>query len=102
MQMLKNQDHHNAGKEGNFSAFLWNAGGMVKPLGAIADSDAPTFTIYEVRGDLKGITAGNYTVQTVYYTDNSAAPPAFFQCSDIVVLGASQEQVAKALRGHHH
>ena len=102
MNMLKNADHFNAPAPGNFSAYLWDAKGNSKLLGSTRDTNAPSLSQYRVRGSLTGVAAGNYTIQTVYYTNNAQAPPAFFQCSDVTVLGANAESVAKVAHSHTH
>jgi len=97
-------DHFNSGAPGNFSAYLWSAGYKTSTLlGSTADTNAPSLTQYRLRASLAGVAAGNYTVQTIYYTNNAQAPPAFFQCSDITVFSANAESVVKAKRaGHSH
>ena len=103
MNLLKNNDHFNAGAPGNFSAYLWDAAGKSKFLASTRDTNAPSLTLYRLRGSLAGVDAGNYTIQTIYYTNNDQAPPAFFQCSDISVFKPNAASVAEAKRiGHSH
>jgi len=103
MNLLKNNDHYNAGAPGNFSAYLWDAAGKSKFLASTRDTNAPSLTLYRLRGSLAGVDAGNYTIQTIYYTNNDQAPPAFFQCSDISVFKPNAASVAEAKRmGHSH
>lgn len=85
MGVFKNADHFNTGAPGNFSAFLWDAAGNSKLLASARDTNAPSLSMYRLRGSLAGVAAGNYTVQTIYYTNNPQAPPAFFQCADVSV-----------------
>ena len=103
VNMLKNQDHYLAGAKGNFTAYLWDAQGNKKFIGSTPDSAAPSLTQYRVRSPdvLKNAQPGNYTVQTIYYTNNPQAPPAFFQCSDITVLGQNAESLTKKHEHNH-
>ena len=36
-----------------------------------------------------------YIVQTIYYTNNAAAPPAFYQCADIQIFAPNATAAAK-------
>lgn len=102
MNLLKNNDHFNAGAPGNFSAYLWDAAGNSKLLASTRDTNAPSLTLYRLRGSLAGVDAGNYTIQTIYYPNNAQAPPAFFQCSDVSVFKPNTESIAAAKLADHH
>lgn len=87
VSLMKNMDHHNPAAPGNFSAYLWDASGNSVLVGAFPDTPAPSLTVYPVAVTVPaGTPAGNYVLQTIYFTDNTAAPPAFYQCSDVQVL----------------
>ena len=84
---MKNMDHFNAAAPGNFSAYLWDAKGTSTLVGAYPDTAAPSLTVYQLPITIPaGTPSGDYVLQTIYFTDNTAAPPAFFQCSDVTVL----------------
>ncbi len=87
ISLLKNQDHLNAAAPGNFSVYLWDAAGEATFLGAVPDSTAPTLSLYPVSVIVPSAAqVGNYTLQAIYYTNNAAAPPAFYSCSDVQII----------------
>lgn len=53
----------------------------VIPIPTVPDTPLPAMATYSLAVQLPAVPAGNYTVQTIYFTNNAAAPPAFFQCS---------------------
>jgi hypothetical protein len=86
VDLIKNLDHFNASKPGNFSVYLWNAAGPTF-VGTAMDTNAPSLSVYRVDADIpKTAAAGNYILQSVYYT-NSPVHPVFYQCSDVQILG---------------
>ena len=90
--MLKNLDHFNASKPGNFSVFLWDSAGTSTPLAVVKDTNAPSLTVYRVDITIpKTAAAGNYIIQSVYNT-NSPVHPQFVQCSDVQFLGPAPPQ----------
>ncbi len=92
--MQKNLDHFFAASPGNFSTFLWDASGKSLFWGAVPDSAAPTLSLYTLRLTLPTtVPAGNYTVQTIYSTNNAGAPGAFYQCSDVMVVSPNAAAV---------
>jgi predicted carbohydrate-binding protein with CBM5 and CBM33 domain len=87
MQMMKNLDHYNTGAPGNFSVYLLNAAGTSQFLAITPDTAAPSLTLYQTPVTIPAnAPTGNYTIQTIYNTDNSGAPAAFYQCSDVQIL----------------
>lgn len=80
--LQKNENHWgSAASAGNFSAFLWDPEGSATFLGSIQDTPLPSLSTYALAVTLPAVAPGNYTVQTIYFTNNPAAPPAFYQCS---------------------
>lgn len=73
---------------GNFSAFLWNvATGTATFIAATPDTNAPSLSLYKLIGFTPAAAApGAYILQTIYNTQNPAAPPQFYQCADVTVL----------------
>jgi hypothetical protein len=98
--MQKNLDHYEASSPGNFSAYLWSAAGKSTFWGAVPDTPAPTLSLYSVVANIPASTApGNYTLQTVYATNNQGAPGFFYQCSDVQILAPTSE--ARPVDPHH-
>ena len=87
LQILKNLDHYNPAAPGNFSAYLIASDNSRYLLGTLPDTSAPSLTVYQMEVSiLSSLAAGNYTLQSVYITDNTAAPAAFYQCADVQLL----------------
>lgn len=86
--MEKNLDHFNsAGTPGNFTVNLWSSGGeFIRRLGYVMDDKRPSGSIYQVQFPVPhegGMS--RFILQTVYYTNNANAPPAFYQCADLEI-----------------
>jgi hypothetical protein len=87
ISMQKNQDHFYAASPGNFSVYLWDAAGDSTYLGTVPDTNAPSLSLFPLSVIVPSAAqSGNYTLQTIYYPNNVAAPAAFYQCSDVQVL----------------
>jgi hypothetical protein len=99
--LQKNLDHYYATTPGNFSVYLWDAAGKSQLLASIPDDPSPSMTLYPVTVTLPStVPAGNYTLQSVYYTNNPGAPADFFQCADVVVFGSANAAEVAAAASH--
>ena len=56
-------------------------------IAATPDTNAPSLTLFKMIGFVPPASpAGAFILQTVYSTSNPAAPPAFYQCSDVTII----------------
>mmetsp|Transcript_34827 Transcript_34827/g.30662 ORF Transcript_34827/g.30662 Transcript_34827/m.30662 type:complete len:160 (-) Transcript_34827:127-606(-) len=85
--MEKNLDHFNSAAPGNFTVNLWSSGGeFVRTLGSVMDDNRTSGSLYQVRFPVPHEGGeSRFIIQTVYYTNNKNAPPAFYQCADMEI-----------------
>lgn len=80
----KNANHFPGSGGGNFTVAMWQGGNKLGDLAVLYDSNTTALTEYKVTVPV-GDVAGTFTLEAVYNTDNTAAPPQFFQCADISI-----------------
>jgi len=87
----KNLDHFNTKTPGYFSISLGPHQGPMKEVYKIADSAVPALTLFTTNITIpQQEKEGPMILQAQYITNNPAAPPAFYQCSDILVHKAKR------------
>lgn len=87
--MEKNLDHYNNDTKnpGNFTVSLWTSGGeFIRELGSVMDDARPSGSIYQVEFPIPHEGGeSKFIIQAAYYTKNTNAPAAFYQCADIEI-----------------
>jgi len=87
--MQKNENHFSKSDPGSFCInLLDNSDNIVKTLGCAPDTAADYPNIYQLQATIPdGLNQGDhYVIQAIYTTNNSSAPAAFYQCSDVIVV----------------
>jgi len=89
LTLMKNADHYNKAAPGNFTVVLWDAGYKGSQfLASYPDTASGDLSQYNIPVTIPaGAASGAYVIQTMYYTDNTSAPPVFYQCSDGASMG---------------
>jgi len=88
----KNLDHFNKTSPGKFVlSFGTERGGtQLRQLLSVDDSDTPSLHIYAMNvtipTDIQPDPGMEYIIHAVYLPNNSQAPEAFYQCSDIRIF----------------
>ncbi|XP_033109105.1 uncharacterized protein LOC117110491 isoform X3 [Anneissia japonica] len=88
LSFQKNLDHWTAATPGQFRVLFSSSDPMdFKVLAKIADMGEPSLTIYTVNVTMPTRPPNTpVTIQVVYETNNPNAPPAFYQCSDVMLF----------------
>ncbi|XP_071941310.1 uncharacterized protein [Antedon mediterranea] len=84
----KNLDHWTAATPGQFTVMMSDSKTMdFKLLAKVADKGEPSLTVYSVNVTLPTRPPNTKVImQVVYETNNPQAPPAFYQCSDMMLF----------------
>jgi len=85
IMFMKNEDHYNAAKPGNFTFQLSSAQNSSVLLGSFPDTDAPSGTVYELpMGVPPNYQSYEGVFQAVYYTNNPDVNNiVFYACADV-------------------
>ncbi|CAH1785645.1 unnamed protein product, partial [Owenia fusiformis] len=81
----KNLDHYNKTTPGYFSISFGPAQIALKEFSRVPDRGEPSLYVYTVNVTIPKKPDPFHTIQVVYVTNNTAAPPMFYQCADFQI-----------------
>jgi hypothetical protein len=83
----KNLNHYDEKTPGSLSLALWDSTySKMTMLSTVMDTNTTSPWLYVVKVQLPDDKMDHAVLQAVYNTSNPSAPPAFYQCADIMLV----------------